>query len=182
MPALHDPPLRPLLIVTLLLVFTANTDPQCVPVDPEAPVCVTAVDCEGLPHDDCEGAWSCDDALCAWTCDEVCVPALVPVSPQDLALELEDKDFLLINVHVPYEGEVPGTDAHLTYLDVPAIADYIGPDLTTKAVIYCKSNGMAFVAGNALVALGYCDLRYMNGGMIGWVNAGFELDYDPTPR
>ena len=107
----------PIMLIAVLMLGTANTEPQCVPVTPGAPVCLSPVDCEGLPHSDCDGEWSCESASCVWRCDEPCVPSLAPVSPGALAAELEDKDFLLINVHVPYAGEVPGTDAHISYQD-----------------------------------------------------------------
>lgn len=173
--ALRRRAFAPIFLVAMLMVVTANTEPRCVPVDPGAPVCLTRADCDGLAHNDCEGEWACADAACVWSCEEPCAPSLSPVSPPALAQELEDKDFMLINVHVPYAGEVPGTDVHISYQDVSSIAAAIGPDLTTKVVIYCKSNGMASVVGPALRDLGYCHLRYLDGGMNAWVNAGFEL-------
>ncbi|MEE9230471.1 MAG: hypothetical protein V3U86_07170, partial [Acidobacteriota bacterium] len=36
--------------------------------------------------------------------------AYVDVSPQDLSSMLERKDFLLVNVHIPYAGEIGDTD------------------------------------------------------------------------
>ncbi len=98
------------------------------------------------------------------------------VSPADLLAELDHKDFLLINVHVPYAGQIPGTDTNLTYLDVDAIAAYIGADLDTKAVVYCMSNYMSGIAGNALVAKGYRAIRYLDGGMGAWKNAGYPFE------
>jgi len=87
-----------------------------------------------------------------------------------------DKGFLLVNVHVPYEGSIPGTDAHLTYLDPDAIAAYVGGDLDRPVVVYCRSNYMSRVAGDALVAWGYRAVRYLDGGMNGWSAAGHPLD------
>lgn len=87
------------------------------------------------------------------------------------------KDFLLINVHVPYSGEIPGTDKNLTYADVSAIAAFIGDDLSARVVVYCMSNYMSGVAGNALVALGYRNVSYLDGGMSAWTQAGNELVY-----
>ncbi|HEY3452476.1 MAG TPA: rhodanese-like domain-containing protein [Myxococcales bacterium] len=87
-----------------------------------------------------------------------------------------DKGFLLINVHVPYEGNIPGTDANITYLDPSAIAAYVGADLDRPVVVYCKSNYMSTIAGNDLVARGYRAVRYLDGGMNGWKAAGHTLD------
>lgn len=101
------------------------------------------------------------------------------VSPADLTAELAHKDFLLINVHVPDAGQIPGTDIHLTYANVDAIAAYMGSDLDVKTVLYCLSNSMSTIAGNALVAKGYRNVRYLDGGMYGWQNAGYIIE--PTP-
>lgn len=105
--------------------------------------------------------------------DVSCAP--VAMSPQELYDALEDKDFLLINVHVPNEGEVPGTDAHITYLDPDAIAAYIGDDKSKKVVVYCLTNHMALIAAEDLMARGYCNISYLDGGMRGWVAASFDL-------
>jgi rhodanese-related sulfurtransferase len=98
------------------------------------------------------------------------------VSPNDLADALLSKDFLLINVHVPYAGEIPGTDTHITYLDPEALVTYIGDDKGTNVVVYCLTNYMALIAGNELVDRGYYAVRYLEGGMNGWVGAGFGLE------
>jgi hypothetical protein len=34
--------------------------------------CAEPTDCEGLPHDACEGEWGCNDELCAWECAADC--------------------------------------------------------------------------------------------------------------
>ncbi len=96
------------------------------------------------------------------------------IEPVDLALMLESKDFRFINVHVPYAGEIPGTDAHIEYTDTDALATDIG-ELDAKAVLYCKSGPMSATATKALVARGYCNLYDLPAGMNGWVKAGYEL-------
>jgi rhodanese-related sulfurtransferase len=101
------------------------------------------------------------------------------VSPADLTAELAHKDFLLINVHVPDAGQVPGTDIHLTYANVDAIAAYMGTNLAVKTVVYCLSNYMSKIAGDDLVLRGYRNVRYLDGGMSGWRNAGYIIE--PTP-
>ncbi len=104
-------------------------------------------------------------------------PQLGVISVPELAAALPDKDFLLINVHVPYAGEIPGTDANLTYTDVPAIESFIGPDLGTRVVVYCMSNYMSGIAGNALVADGYWAVRYLDGGLGAWEATGNPVEY-----
>lgn len=106
-------------------------------------------------------------------------PALHGMSPAELHAALQSKDFLLINVHVPDQGEIPGTDTHIPYTDVDAIAAYIGPDLGTKTVIYCLTDHMALIAGPALVQRGYWNLYYIEGGMSAWQAAGYTVDPYP---
>lgn len=98
------------------------------------------------------------------------------VSPAALQAELASKDFLLINVHVPYEGQIPGTDAHLSYLDVDALAERLGAAPGAEAVLYCLTNFMSVRAGEDLVARGYRNLRYLDGGMSAWRTAGYPFE------
>lgn len=109
-------------------------------------------------------------------CDNDAQPKLHSMTPAELDEALASKDFLLINVHIPYDGEIPGTDTHIEYTDIDAIVDYIGPDLGTKVVIYCKSDHMTDIAGPELVARGYRAVFYLEGGMNAWTAEGFSLD------
>jgi rhodanese-related sulfurtransferase len=107
--------------------------------------------------------------------DADAAPVLGSVTPQQLHAELGAKDFLLVNVHIPYAGEIPGTDTHIPYTDPDKIAAYIGSDLGKKTVVYCLTDHMATLAGNALVGKGYSSVRYLLGGMTAWTAAGYPL-------
>ena len=104
-------------------------------------------------------------------------PTLGKISVADLHAILTGgtKDFLLINVHEPYQGDIAGTDQDIVYTDTNALAAYIGADLDTRVVVYCMSNYMSGIAGNALVARGYRAIRYLDGGMGAWKNAGYPF-------
>jgi hypothetical protein len=73
------------------------------------------------------------------------------MSPEALNTALAVRDFLLINVHVPDEGEIPGTDAHVAYTDIPALLALVGDDLRQEVVVY------------------------LDGGMNAWETAGYPL-------
>jgi rhodanese-related sulfurtransferase len=85
------------------------------------------------------------------------------------------KDFLLINVHTPLAGDIPGTDKDIAYTDPDAIAAFIGPDLDTRVVVYCMSNYMSTIAATDLVAKGYRAVRYLDGGLSAWEAAGYPV-------
>ena len=97
------------------------------------------------------------------------------ISPQQLNAALATKDFLLIDVHYPNAGSIPGTDARIAYDNIPALVAFIGPDLNTKVVLTCLMGGMSKSAGNALVARGYRNVSELTGGMTAWTNAGYQL-------
>ncbi len=105
-------------------------------------------------------------------------PTLGTVTPQALETELSQTthSFLLINVHTPLAGNIPGTDADIVYTDVPAIEAFIGPDKSKPVVVYCMTNHMATIAGPALVTDGYCNVRYLDGGLSAWEAAGYPVD------
>ena len=98
----------------------------------------------------------------------------VDISVDDLASMLEDKDFILVNTHIPYEGELPQTDLFIPFDDIPGYLDEL-PGKDAKIVLYCRSGSMSTSAAKELASLGYTDLFELDGGMRAWESAGYEL-------
>lgn len=105
-------------------------------------------------------------------------PTLGTVTPAGLNQELSQPthSFLLINVHTPLVGNIPGTDADIVYTDISGIEQFIGSDKSKPVVIYCYSDHMTLIAGPELVADGYCNIRYLEGGLSAWETAGYPVD------
>ena len=103
-------------------------------------------------------------------------PEVINISPTQLNDMLMNKDFEFINVHIPNAGEIPGTDIHIPFDDVPAIESHLGNDAGKKAVLYCLTGPMSAMAASALVAKGYCQIYDMPAGMVGWEAEGYPVD------
>jgi len=97
------------------------------------------------------------------------------IDPSGLALMLKNKDFLLINVHVPYEGEIDKTDLFIPYDKIEQNLDKLPSDKNAKIVLYCRTNKMSEIAARTLVKLGYKNIWNLDGGMNAWKQAGFKL-------
>ncbi len=97
------------------------------------------------------------------------------VTAASLASMLKTKDFPLINVHVPYEGEIEGTDLFIPYTDIQSNLSKLPADKSARIVLYCRSGNMSDTAGRTLVRLGYTNVWNLDGGMIGWKQAGYQV-------
>ena len=101
----------------------------------------------------------------------------INVAPSELNAMLAAKDFVFVNVHIPFEGDIAGTDLSIPYDQITESVNLaqLPSDKDAKIVLYCRSGRMSEIAANALVALGYTNVWNLNGGMIGWEQQGFEI-------
>lgn len=97
------------------------------------------------------------------------------VSPAELAGRLEQNDFTLVNVHIPYEGEIAGTSAFIPYNKIDQHLEDLPAEHNVAIILYCQSGRMSGIAAETLVRLGYSDVWNLDGGMIAWEEAGYRL-------
>ncbi|MBL8044889.1 MAG: rhodanese-like domain-containing protein [Anaerolineales bacterium] len=97
------------------------------------------------------------------------------LSPQELQAQLAQKDFIFINTHVPYEGELEQTDAFIPYNTITQNLEQLPADKDAPIVVYCMSGGMSTSAAKELVAAGYTNVWELSGGMWAWEAAGLPI-------
>jgi rhodanese-related sulfurtransferase len=99
----------------------------------------------------------------------------VIIDPAALNDFFTQKDFLLINVHIPYEGEIEKTDLFIPYQEIHEHLDKFPRDRNAKIVLYCRSYRMSIIAAQTLLQHGYTRIFMLKGGMIAWKKAGYPL-------
>lgn len=97
------------------------------------------------------------------------------ITPNELAEMLESKDFLLINVHIPYEGEIEQTDLFIPFDQAAQRISELPEDRSAKIVVYCRSDRMSGIAVQVWADAGYANLYDLNGGFVAWEDAGYPL-------
>ena len=97
------------------------------------------------------------------------------VSPAELETMLGNKDFTLVNVHIPFEGNIAKTDLSIPYDQVAQNLDNL-PEKQARIVLYCRSGRMSAIAAETLVNLGYTNIFSLSGGMAGWEQAGYAIE------
>lgn len=96
---------------------------------------------------------------------------LVSLGPDAFAAAVAAPDAVVVNVHVPYEGEIEGTDAFIPFDRIVGHAD-LPEDRRARLVLYCQSGNMSEQAGKALLAAGYQNVSHLDGGMNSWQSDG----------
>lgn len=96
------------------------------------------------------------------------------VDPAEFEKLIQADKGMLINVHVPDEGEIAGTDHHIPYDKI--VGDKRLPkDKKSQLLIYCRSGRMSTESGQALTDAGYTNVVELQGGFNAWVASGRPL-------
>ncbi len=100
------------------------------------------------------------------------------VSADELHTMLKNKDFVFVNVHIPFAGNIANTDLSIPYDQVraPENLSQLPANKNAKIVLYCRSGRMSQMAAEELVSLGYTNVWNLTGGALDWERAGFEME------
>ena len=102
------------------------------------------------------------------------------ISVDQFSKMMDHKDFILINVHIPYRGEIAETDLLLPFHAIDQQKEKLPADKNTKIVVYCMSGPMGYVAAEKLVGMGYRRVIHFQGGMVSWKNSEKRLVNRPN--
>lgn len=92
------------------------------------------------------------------------------VGPVAFEAALDQRDAVVINVHIPYEGEIENTDLFMPFDDIDAAT--LPSDRATPLAVYCRSGTMSAEAVITLTRLGYTNIVELDGGMNAWRASG----------
>lgn len=126
----------------------------------------------------CSGSQQSQQSAGAVVGDQVAVAggAYTNISVTELQHMLEAKDFVFVNTHIPFEGNIAETDQSIPYDQMKENLDKLPAEKDAKIVLYCRSDRMSSIASETLVGLGYTNVWNLQGGMVAWEKAGLPLE------
>ncbi len=103
------------------------------------------------------------------------------ISVETLKTMLDERpeSFLLVNTHIPFEGDLPNTDLTIPYNEILDNLDQLPEDKDAEIVLYCRSDNMSHAASADLVEAGYTNVKNVLGGFNAWEAAGYPLERAP---
>ncbi len=98
------------------------------------------------------------------------------IAPADLNQIMQNQDIFLVDVHIPEQQHIKGTDAFIPYDAIEKYQDKLPKDKTTPIYVYCAGGPMDNTAAKTLHHLGYDNLSNLVGGAKAWKQAGVGFE------
>jgi len=81
----------------------------------------------------------------------------------------------LVNVHIPFQGDIAGTNASIAFNEIADHLDQLPADKNAPVALYCRTGPMSVRAAATLVGLGYTQVYTLEGGFNAWAAAGLPM-------
>jgi rhodanese-related sulfurtransferase len=101
---------------------------------------------------------------------------LTMISAAELNRVMQNEDIFLVDVHIPEQQHIQGTDLFIPYNDIAKYREKLPEDKNTAIYLYCRSGPMANEAAKSLYDLGYRMLFNLEGGAKAWKKEGLPFD------
>lgn len=86
------------------------------------------------------------------------------ITPADFDQILAGRDPFVVDVHVPEQAHLSGTDAVIDYQEVKNRLNEFPQDKSAEIIVYCRSGSMSEKAAQDLVDAGYTNVKNLVGG------------------
>lgn len=87
------------------------------------------------------------------------------VSPEEFDRLAENPQAFVVDVHIPEQTHIPGTDAFIPYNEIDKNINNLPADKNTPILVYCRSGSMSREASEELISLGYRQVYDLAGGI-----------------
>lgn len=102
-------------------------------------------------------------------------PSYKNIDSKELKTYLDaDKDIYLLDVHIPEQNHIEGTDDFIPFNEIEKYQAKLPKDRNTEIVVYCRSGNMSETASETLIKLGYKNVKNLLGGTNAWKANEYE--------
>lgn len=101
------------------------------------------------------------------------------VSSQEFSSLIKNGDNFLLDVHIPEQTHIPGTDAFIPFDKILENQDKLPQDKNTPILIYCRSGNMSAQAAKDLLSLGYKHIYDLQGGTNAYKESNVSVSLTP---
>ena len=92
----------------------------------------------------------------------------------ELNNQLKNKDFVLVDVHIPEQKHINGTDVFIPYNEIENHLDKLPKNKDAKIILYCRTGHMSQIAAEKLAEKGYANVYNVVGGKVAWDAKGIN--------
>lgn len=90
------------------------------------------------------------------------------ISAEQLQTTMAKQDIFLVDVHIPEQKHIKGTDQFIPFHKINNYKDKLPSDKRAPIYLYCESGPMGNYAAKALFKLGYSNIYNLEGGIKAW--------------
>jgi len=101
------------------------------------------------------------------------------VNPTMFSELVKKSDGFLVDVHIPEQTHIPGTDAHIPHNEINQNINRLPQDKNTPILVYCRSGNMSKRATREIAELGYTNVYELDGGINAYKEVNNEVIITP---
>ncbi|PKM37154.1 MAG: sulfurtransferase [Gammaproteobacteria bacterium HGW-Gammaproteobacteria-10] len=101
---------------------------------------------------------------------------LTMISADELNRIMQNESILLIDVHIPEQQHIKGTNLFIPYNEIDRYKDKLPADKNNALYLYCEGGPMGNAAARSLYELGYRNLYNLEGGAKACRQAGLAFE------